>query len=311
VVRPSPWWKLTISVGVALILVFYVTRHLSLASFFLALSHINHLGYLVFMVVFVLVLLAADSLAIEHVYMRYVCPTKLSDICVLRVGSYLASVVNYHARQAWLTWYTSRVYGASLAKVAGATLLSYATMFGSLALLAALAYPLGGQHIAWLGSTLFVLAGAASLYTAILISKPRWMTRLPGAAVLVEAGLSGHLVALAWRLPHLVILFLGMWLPLRFFNIFIPLPDALACIPVLLLVGALPITPQGVGTRDVVALNLLAGYAPHGSGANTVAAATLCWAVSLTLIQVILAPLFWAPARRLLRRAESLAPIRR
>jgi len=167
-------------------------------------------------------------------------------------------------------------------------------------LLAAVAYPLGGQHIAWLGSTLLGLAGAASLYTAVLLAKPRWLSRLPGATVLFQAGVSGHLLALVWRLPHLVILFLGMWLPLRFFNIFIPLSDALAFIPVLLLVGALPITPQGVGTRDVVALKLLADYAPHGSGANTVAAATLCWAVSLTLIQVVLAPLFWAPARRLL-----------
>ena len=292
--------------GVALGLVVWVVYQLDLAAFFNAFSHINHLGYLAFMFVFVLVLLAADSAAIAHVYVRYVCAVKMGDVCVLRGGSYLASVVNYHAGQAWLTWYASRVYGASLARVAGATLLNYASMFGSLALLAALAYPLGGYRIPWLGTTLLILAGAAMVYAAVLLGKPRWVTRIPGATVLLEAGVSGHLLALAWRLPHVVILFLGMWLPLSFFGISLPLADALAYVPILMLVGALPITPQGVGTRDVIALKLLAGYAPPHAAAGTVAAATLCWAVSLTLIQVILAPVFLAFARRLFQRAEQL-----
>jgi Lysylphosphatidylglycerol synthase TM region len=284
----------------------WVIYQLDLAAFASAFSHINHAAYLAFMFIFVLVLLAADSAAIAHVYVRYVCPVRLGDVCVLRGGSYLASVVNYHAGQAWLTWFASRVYGAGLARVAGATLLNYATVFGSLALLAALAYPLGGHRIPWLGTTLLVLAGAALVYVIVLLCKPRWVTRIPGATVLFEAGVSGHLLALAWRLPHVVILFLGMWLPLSFFRISIPLADALAYVPILMLVGALPITPQGVGTRDVIALKLLAGYAPPNAAAGTVAAATLCWAVSLTLIEVILAPMFLVFARRLFQRAEQL-----
>jgi hypothetical protein len=68
-----------------------------------------------------------------------------------------------------------------------------------------------------------------------------------------------------------VILFLGMGLPLSFFGISIPLADALAYVPILMLVGALP-----------------------------------CWAVSLTLIQVILVPVFLAFARRLFQRAQQL-----
>jgi uncharacterized membrane protein YbhN (UPF0104 family) len=153
---------------------------------------------------------------------------------------------------------------------------------------------------------LLVLAGAVLVYVIVLLSKPRWVTRIPGVTVLFEAGISGHLLALAWRLPHVVILFLGMWLPLSFFRISIPLADALAYVPILMLVGALPITPQGVGTRDVIALKLLAGYAPPHAAAGTVAAATLCWAVSLTLIEVILAPMFLVFARRLFQRAEQL-----
>jgi len=305
-VRRSPWWRNVITAGVTLGLVAWVARQLNLSGFLHAISQINHAAYLAFMFVFVLVLLVADTAAISHVYMRYVCPVSPTEVLILRGASYLPAVVNYHIGQAWLTWLASSVYGANLARVAGATLLNYATMFGSLALLAALAYPLGGYRIPWLATTLLVLGGALLVYLTVVVSKPRWVTRIPGASVLMEAGVSGHLLALAFRLPHMVILFLGMWLPLGFFGISIPLGDALAYVPILMLVGALPITPQGVGTRDVVALKLLGGYAPAGAAADAVAAATLCWAVSLTLIQVVLAPLFLALARRLLRNAEVL-----
>ena len=187
--------------------------------------------------------------------------------------------------------------------MAGATLLNYATMFGSLALLAALAYPLAANRIPWLGSTLIMLGAAAAGYAGVIVIKPRIAARLPGTQLLFDAGIIGHLVALTWRLPHMVILFLGMWLPFKFFNVSIPLGEALAYVPILMLIGALPITPQGVGTRDVIALKLLASYAPAGAAGETVAAATLCWAIALTLMQVIVAPVFLYFARELFTRA--------
>jgi uncharacterized membrane protein YbhN (UPF0104 family) len=122
---------------------------------------------------------------------------------------------------------------------------------------------------------------------------------------LFAAGLVGHLLALLWRLPHMFVLFLGMWLPFRFFDVQIPMGDALAYVPILMLVGALPITPQGVGTRDVIALNLLAAYAPSSKQVDRVAAATLCWAVTITLVEGILAPVFLIFARRLFNRAGA------
>ena len=96
--------------------------------------------------------------------------------------------------------------------------------------------------------------------------------------------------------------FLGTWLPLRFFGVNVPLYEALAFVPVIMLVQTLPITPQGLGTRDVVAIELLAGYVdgPPEQGRAAVAAATLSWACSLTLVQLLISPLFMRRARRLL-----------
>ena len=119
------------------------------------------------------------------------------------------------------------------------------------------------------------------------------------AAPLTELGVRGHLIALAYRLPHVCVQFLGAWLPFWFFGVRIPLSDALALMPVLMLVVTLPITPQGIGTRDVLALQLLRPYAP-GHAAAAIAATTLSWAGAITLVQALLSPLFMRRAQRLL-----------
>lgn len=299
------WARQVVSLLLAGGLVAWVILQLDYPAFRRALETADPVAYLGFMLVFVVVLLAVDSVAIRAVYARYVCPVTLREVAVLRGASYLFAVVNYHIGQAWLTWFASKVYGARLGRVAGATLLNYATMFGSLALLACGSFALMGRAVPWLGTILLALGVAALGYGAFLVARPQVSARLPGVPVLFEAGIVGHLQALAWRLPHMFVLFVGMWLPLGFFGVDVPLGDALAYIPILMLVGALPITPQGVGTRDVIAVQLLGAYAPAGAETESVAAATLCWAVSLTLVQVLIAPLFMASARRLLARASA------
>jgi hypothetical protein len=298
------------SVVIAIALVALALWQVDLRSFAASLTQVNHVMYLLFMFLFVIALLVADSLAIAHVYVRYVCRVTFREIVTLRGASYLPSLINYHVGQAWLTWFASRTYGAKLARVAGATLLNYVTMFGSLAIFAAVAYPLSAARIPWLGSTLVVLAVCALGYAVVILTQPALLKRVPGFEMLFDAGLAGHFWALMWRLPHMFVLFLGMWLPFRFFSVQIPMGDALAYVPILMLVGALPITPQGVGTRDVIALNLLAAYAPGSAGANRIAAATLCWAVSITLVEGLISPVFLISARRLFGKAAPNAPLR-
>jgi hypothetical protein len=125
--------------------------------------------------------------------------------------------------------------------------------------------------------------------------------------VLFEAGVAGNLRALLFRLPHIVVLFLGMWVPFSLFGVHIPLSSALVCIPPLLLVGALPLTPQGVGTRDALALQLLSPFAPHdeAGGRAAVAAATLSWAVGLTLVHFFISPILMRSAQKLLALKEA------
>jgi len=299
-VAATPLWRKLVAIAAAGGLLVWVMSRINLGQFMGALSHIDHVSYLAFMFLFVIALLLADSLAIGFVYTRYICAVSYKEILVLRGASYLPSLINYHVGQAWLTWYVSRAYRARISRVTGATLLNYATIFGSLAILNAAAYPLTGGRIPWLGRTLVILGIGAAGYATVIVVRPRFLKRVPGIDVLFDAGLGGHILALLWRLPHVAVLFLGMWIPFRFFGVEIPMGDALAYVPILMLVGALPITPQGVGTRDAIALNLLAVYAPSSKLVDRITAATLCWAVAITLVY----------ARRLFAKAglERTAP---
>jgi hypothetical protein len=100
-----------------------------------------------------------------------------------------------------------------------------------------------------------------------------------------------------------MVLFVGTWVPFLFFGVEIPLTHALALIPVLMLVVSLPVSPQGIGTRDVFAQQLFVSYAAgtFEEQRAAVAAATLTWACAITLVQAVLSPIFMRKAQGLLR----------
>jgi hypothetical protein len=291
-------------VGAALLL--FVLGRLDYAAFFRHLGSTNYGAYMAFAVVFNAALVAADALAIKHVYNRTICPASYRELFMLRAASYLPSLLNYHVGQGWLTYFLSKAYGAPLWRVAGATLIVYVTVFGGLFTITLLGLPLNHERLPWLLPTLGAIAAAGLGYCAVLHLRPKFFASRAATAVLFELGVSGHLLALLYRLPHLVVLFVGTWVPFLFLGIEIPFTHALALIPALMLVVSLPVSPQGIGTRDVFAQQLFVSYAvgTFEEQRAAVAAATLTWACAITLVQAILSPIFMRKAQSLLREAN-------
>lgn len=283
-----PRLLLTYALSAAALL--YCLRQIDWSTFLLQLTSINYPLFGGFMTIFTVMMLWADAFAIASVYRRTLGPTSVRDMAVLRGASYLPSLLNYHLGQAMFTWYISRSYRAPVWQVAGTTLLNYCATLGSLVVLAAGAWALSADPKPWLSHALLLLASLAALYLLAISFAQSWLVRWEATRVLTEAGLKGHLWALVTRLPHIAVLFTGSWIPFFFFDVPIPLTDALVFIPILLLVGALPLTPQGVGTREIVALQLLSSHAPGTTeeGAAKITACCLCWAVALTLVEAAL-----------------------
>lgn len=295
--RASHRIRLAVSVLLAVAALWWCLAHINFGDFLRAIARINHFEFLGFMLAFTVATVAVDSFAIRRVYSRYIGTIDFSTLFALRSTSHLASIVNYHLGQAWLTWLISRNHGTPVWCVAGVTLLGYGSIFGALILLTTISFAMRPDTFPWLGPLLVSVLTAASVYAVTLHLFRKQLGKIPSLRVLVSAGFGGHILAVLERLPHVAVLFLGQWIPFRFFGVDVPTPDALALVPILLLVGAMPITPQGVGVRDVVAIQLFTQYASGTpkEAAATIAAYSVSWAVALTLgqaaISVALAPL--------------------
>jgi hypothetical protein len=221
---------------------------------------------------------------------------------VIRAAAYLPSLVNHHVGQAWLTYFLSKAYRAPISRAAGATLVVYVTTFAALFAFLLVGLPLNHGELPWLLPTTALVGAGGLAYTAVLVWRPGALTSRTVLGPLFELGLGGHLGAVLIRLPHVIVQFIGAWAPFFFFGVDIPLSDAFALMPVVMFVVTLPVSPQGLGTRDALALALLSSYA-HGTPAeraSTLAAATLSWMCALTIIQLLLSPLFMRRAYRLM-----------
>lgn len=302
-----PVWRRVLPFVIGGALVAYVVSRLDFGAFLRALRRTNYVGFAAFAFVFNAALLVADVYATTRVYRRTVGPVKFKDLLVIRAAAYLPSMVNHHVGQAWLTYFLSKTYRAPLARAAGATLAVYVTTFGALFAFLLVGLPLNHDELPWLFPTVALVGAGGAGYAVALVVRPRALTERAVLAPLFELGLPGHLAAIAVRLPHVFVQFLGAWIPFMFFGIKIPLSDAFALMPVLMFVVTLPVSPQGLGTRDALSLALFSGYAP-GNGAertSTVAAATLSWLCVITVIQLIFSPLFMRRAYQLLGRAPA------
>jgi hypothetical protein len=285
--KEQPWWRRLLPFLLAAALVAWVLSRVDWNAFRAALGAVNHLAFFGFVAVFLVALLAADSFATVHVYKRTVPEVRFGPFFVVRGASYLPALINHHLGQAWLTWLLAKVYRIELRRMAGATLLVYVTWGGCLLVLAAAAFIAAGLPSAWI----LVPLGAGVGYLVLLGVKPKRLAEGKLLGPLFEAGIVGHLTAMLTRLPHVVVLFVGTWVPFLFFGVDVPFTTALVYVPILMVVVTLPLTPLGVGTRDALAATFFVEFVVAPTEAErlaAVAASTTTMAVALVLLEAAL-----------------------
>jgi hypothetical protein len=303
--NPAPWRRL-VPIAIGLGLVAWVVQRLDWPAFFGALRSTNYPGFLAFTVVFTCSLLATDTFATRAVYATRLGAVGFLELLTLRAASYLPSILNHHVGQAWLTYFLARVKGASVLQVAGSTLLVYATTFGALFLLLLAGLPFLQDRPAWVLPTVAFVAIGGLAYLVVLALRPGFLTRQRMFGALFSVSVRDQVGLVVYRMPHIAVQFLGAWIPFHFFGVEIPFGHALVLMPLLMFVVALPVSPQGLGTRDALALALFSGYAAGTpeQRAGAIAATTLSWLCALTLVQALISPFFMRRAYRLLS-AES------
>ncbi len=301
--RPAarPAWRTALPFVIAVALIGLVLSRVDLDAFARAVAGVNKPLLAAASGAFCFSLWLADSFATVPLYRRLVGRIGYREFMTFRAASYLPSLMNHHLGQAALTWMLSRGCGLPLWRVAGATLVSYASWGGCLLGTGCLALVVSGESLGWLALPL----GAGLAYLGLLALKPARLAKLTVLAPLFEAGVSGHLVALVTRMPHMTVMLLGSWASFELFGVHVPLAVGLRVFPVLMVALTIPLTPQGFGTRDAVAALLLAGYAPgetHAEKLAAVAAATTAWGVTTSAWEAVMGLSF---SRVAARRVES------
>jgi uncharacterized membrane protein YbhN (UPF0104 family) len=244
----------------------------------------------------------ADAFALSRTFTWFTAPLPYREALALRGASYLMSVINYNLGQGMLVLFVNRAKRIPVAVASGAVLLMVGINVVVLLLLStwgvlATTDPRAATLRPWVLGCL----GAFAVYLAVIALRPGFLTRIRLFSPAFSAGVVGHLKAVLVRLPHLGLVFLIHWLIMRAYGIRPPLHSFLTLLPVVSLVSALPISPQGLGTTQVAAVYFFAPYAPggHATQEATVLAYSLTASVIAILFMLVMGLVF-------LRRGLSL-----
>jgi uncharacterized membrane protein YbhN (UPF0104 family) len=216
-------------------------------------------------------LLAADSLALWAAFKISVAAPRVPywSVIQMRGASHLLAQVSYAAGQGSLVYFLRRRHGVPMTTGAGALVLANGAFIIVMALAMGTGLLAGAvpdrPELRWVAAVVTV---AVPLYLALLVWRPGPLVRRRLLAPLFRAGARGSLRVASARAVHLGVLIGGHMLAMRLFGVEVPVVVALAGLPVLFLVGALPISPAGLGTTQAAAITLFGAFAPGGSEAS-------------------------------------------
>ncbi|MCC6528322.1 MAG: flippase-like domain-containing protein [Polyangiaceae bacterium] len=232
---------------------------------------------------------AADSIATWATFRWFCAPLALADVFAIRGATYLLAIVNYNLGQGGMVYVVGRKPGVGYARATGTVLLTMGVMVVALLMLAAFGSAFGPEdepRLRLMGLVSAVGLGGLVLYLGLVALRPARLARIRVFQPLFDAGILGHAKAWLVRFPHVGGHIVFQWLLLRLFRVEVPFTTAACLLPVVLVIGWLPITIQGLGTQQLAVMELFAPYAaaPSLEAQN---AQVLAYSLSLTGLFVL------------------------
>jgi hypothetical protein len=240
-------------------------------------------------VVYVAVNLLADTFATWTTFRRALpdVPLTYRDTLEIRGATYLLAVVHYGAGQGGLAYFLHRRYGVAVPRTAGAVILVMGVNVVVVAMCAFVGILAGGApETAALRWIVLAFAAGFPIYLAVIALRPRFLMRIHTLGPLFEAGLRGHAVAIAARLPHMAVLVTANFLAMRLFGVTPPLDKALVLLPIVFVLAVLPISPSGLGTAQLAAVTLFADFA-HGATLDERRTAVAAYSLGLQFLGLL------------------------
>lgn len=200
-------------------------------------------------------------------------------VLVVRGATFALFVVNYAVGQGGFGYYLHRT-GESALRAVGATLFLIGTNLATLLVVTLAAWVSYGDQVdnPTMWWTLVIGVVGFGVYLAVIGASPRFLSRRQVLAPLFEAGIRGHALAMAGRLPHMVVIVLGHWVAMVAWGIDVPLVAGLTIMPAVVIASVLPISPAGLGTTQAAFVYFFGGYAA-GATSDERTASVLAFAI--------------------------------
>ncbi len=244
-----------------------------------ALKYVNIPAFAAFSLAYFFFIFLVYSWVMTKVITKFSHAVRFGDIFAARGATYLIMVLNYPASQAAFAYYLKRRYNIPIFQALGIfffIIVIDLLWIITLALAGSLfqEYDIAGVDLGHIVRTVALIAYAA-LFLWLAFWR-RWPERLIGRHIRVplleklrkkkvfhifdRATVKDYVVTALQRTPIHFTIIISMYVVLRTFDAYIPFTKILGNIPIVFLIGTLPITPGGLGTTNALMVELLNKY---------------------------------------------------
>lgn len=278
-----------------------------------SLTYVNLLPFLGFSLFYFFFIYLVDAAVTRSILSRFTRRVSLKDVILARGVTYLIMVISYPASQAGFAYYFKRRYKIPIFEVLSTFLF---IMFVDLWWIVTLAFAgsfFQQRVVAGVDLSRLVFTTALVFYGVYIVwlafwrrwpdkgfwkfVTPRFIERQRKRKIFdlfEKAEIKDYLRTAAMRIPIHFTIIVSMYVVVRTFGCHISFNQILCNIPIIFLIGTLPITPGGLGTSNALMVELLKGHITgpvFASGAVTPAelifSASLLWLFINYLLKVI------------------------
>jgi uncharacterized membrane protein YbhN (UPF0104 family) len=278
-----------------------------------SLTYVNLLPFLGFSLFYFFFIYVIDAAVTGSILTKFTRKVALKDVVLARGVTYLIMVISYPASQAAFAYYFKRRYKIPIFEVLSTFLF---IMFVDLWWIVTLAfvgsffqdYTIGDVNLSRLVfTTVMIFYGVYIVWLAFWrrwpdkgfweFITPKFIERQRKREIFdlfAKATMADYLRTAVMRIPIHFTIIISFYVVIRTFGCNIPFVQILSNVPIVFLIGTLPITPGGLGTTNALLVELLKGHLTghvFKTGAITPAelifSATLLWMFVNYLLKVI------------------------
>lgn len=291
---------------------------------FAAIRHVHVGGFLFLALAYFLYVLLVDTTGTAWIFSRFTKRVTPRDLLAARAATYPLSIVNYGAGQAAFAYYIQRKRRIPVRDLLAVFLLIIAADLCWVVTLACVGSFLHDYHIGGIAIGPGVRCVALIAGMAILLHLAFWrlgrqqlLSHLPGWSRLMvwletkhlvrifrEATVRDYGIIALLRLPIHVMFPVAFYFVALLFHAHVPFWQLFGSVPIVILIGTIPITPGGLGTTNAAFVEMLGTFAPG----ELIFAMSLLWMFANYFQKALVGLIFLARMSTDLHRATPTIP---